>query len=175
MLRALFDMRVSRTLSTFRPVMVVVAPINSTTASRRSPANRQRNQRPGCAVEAVEPAAGINKLGKLRIADSGALTDGPDAARLFLEVPDEFAAGAFLRDPAAVLGENRDARAKQGAPHHWDQRHPVHQLQHLGRIALARPGRRPAQERVAPHRRAPGCEILGAADPRPSVAAWGRK
>jgi hypothetical protein len=52
---------------------------------------------------------------KLRIADAGALADGPDAARLFLEVPDEFADGAFLRDPAAVLGEDRDARP-YGAP-----------------------------------------------------------
>src|ERR1700680_4220855 len=89
-------------------------------ARLRSPANRQRNQRPGCAVEAVEPAAGIDQLGKLRIADAGALADGPDAARLFLEVPDEFAAGAFLHDPPAVLGEDRDARPKQGAPHHWE-------------------------------------------------------
>jgi hypothetical protein len=55
----------------------------------------------------------------LRIADSGALADGPDAARLFLEVPDEFAAGAFLRDPAAVFGEDRDARPKQVPSETW--------------------------------------------------------
>jgi hypothetical protein len=59
-------------------------------ARRRSQANRQRNQRPGCAVEAIEPTTGIDQLGKLRITDAGALADGADAARLFLEVPDEF-------------------------------------------------------------------------------------
>jgi hypothetical protein len=65
------------------------------------------------------------------------------------KVPDELASGAFAGEAAAVLGEYRDAWAKQGAADHRDQRDAVHEVEHLRRIGLARAGLCAAEQRIA--------------------------
>ena len=96
-------------------------------------------------VERIEMAAGVDQLGELRVADRDARRDAAHAARLFLEIPDEFAAGAFLCEAAAVLCENCDARAEQGAAHGRDQRHALHQIEDFRRIGVAGAGLAAAQ------------------------------
>ena len=94
---------------------------------------------------------------------------------MLLEIPDEFAAGAFLRDAAAVLREDRDARAEQGAAHRRDQRHAAHQLEDFRRVGFAGPGFGAAQQRIAAGHRTIGSEVLRAAGPRRDVDAAARE
>src|SRR5437868_13713157 len=91
-------------------------------------------------VERVEMAAGVDQRGELRVADRDARRDVADAPRLFLEIPNEFAAGAFFCEAAAVLGESCDTRAEQGAAHGRDQRQALHQIEYLRRIAITGAG-----------------------------------
>src|SRR5205823_9253961 len=53
----------------------------------------KRDQLRGGAVERIEMAAGVDQRGELRVADRDAWRDVANAASLFLEIPDEFAAG----------------------------------------------------------------------------------
>ena len=126
-------------------------------------------------IKPVEVAAGIDQFGILRGADREAGGDGRDAPSLFLEIPNEFAAGAFLGEGPAVFGEDRDARSEQRAPHCRDDRHPVHKIEHLGRVAVAGAGHRLAQHRETARRCTIGGEILGAADFRLAVDRRGRE
>ena len=70
----------------------------------------------------------------------------------------------FARVAAAVLGEDRDARAEQRAPHHRDERDALHEVEHLRRIGLARARLRAAQQRIAALDDAIGGVVLRAAD-----------
>src|SRR6266851_523582 len=88
--------------------------------SAKSPRDRQPDQRVGGMVERVEMAAGIDQPVVLRFADRQAGGDRADAARLRLEIPDEFAAGALARVAPAVLGEDCDARPEQRPAHRRD-------------------------------------------------------
>src|SRR5437868_14608604 len=97
----------------------------------------QRNQLVGCGVDEIELAAGVDQLGELRLADREAGGDRADAAGFLLEIPDEFAPGAFFREAAAAFCEHRNAWAEQRPAHCWDQAHAVHQVEHLGRVGLA--------------------------------------
>ncbi len=73
------------------------------------------------------------------------------------------------------FGENRDARAEEGAAHGRDQGHAVHQVEDLGRVGLAGAGPVAAQQRIAAPGGAPGGEILRAADLRRVVDAAARE
>src|SRR6516165_9068155 len=108
----------------------------------------------------------------MSIIDDSTIVERPDAADQFLEVPDELAPGTFLGEAAAVLGENRNPRAKQSSTYYRDQRYPMHQLKDFRWITLARTGCISAQERVAALYGAPSREILSAADAWPAIAAW---
>src|SRR6185503_5375181 len=57
--------------------------------------DRQPDQRFGGAVERFEIAAAVDQPVELRLADRDPRRDRADAARLFLEIPDELAAGPF--------------------------------------------------------------------------------
>src|SRR6266849_3397755 len=124
-----------------------------------------QGDQPVCgALGRVEVAAGVDEALELRLADRQAGGDRADTPRLFLEVPDEFAPGPFAGERAAVLGEDRDARAEQRAAHRGDQRDAAHQVEDFRRVGFAGAGLSAAQQRIAARHRAIGGEILGAAD-----------
>src|ERR1700730_7587538 len=102
--------------------------------------NGQRNQLLGRSVGAVEMAAGVDQPGKLRLADSEAGGDRANAAGFLLEIPNEFAAGAFPGEAPAVLREDGDPRTEQGTVYRWDQGDAMHQVQHPRRVSFARAG-----------------------------------
>src|SRR5207245_3332106 len=66
---------------------------------------RQLDERVGAGL-AVEIAAGRDDRFELRCRDRNARDDAADAARLFVEVPDELAPGGLLRVAPAVPGFN---------------------------------------------------------------------
>src|SRR4249920_1116072 len=74
----------------------------------RSARDREADQRGGCALGRVEVAAGVDEVVELRLADRETRGNPADAPNLLLEVPDEFAPGAFAGEAAAVLQEDRD-------------------------------------------------------------------
>src|SRR6266478_1829041 len=131
--------------------------------------NGQRNQLLGRAVGTVEPAAGVDQLSELRLADGEAGGDRANAAGFLLEIPDEFAAGAFPGEAPAVLREDGDPRAEQGAVYRWDQGDAMHQVQHPRRVSFAGAGLPAPWQRVAAFDGTPGGEILRAADLRRAV------
>src|SRR5439155_13708041 len=98
------------------------------------------------------------------LADREAGGDRADAADFFFEIPDEFAAGAFFCEAAAIPGEDRDPRTEEGAAHRRDQGDAAHQVKDFGRVGFAGTGLSAAQQRVAALGGAPGGEVLRAAD-----------
>src|SRR6516164_4854771 len=136
-----------------------------------SDGDRQRDQLLRRVVEAVEVTTGVDEFGELRLADREAGGDGADAPGFFLEIPDEFATGAFFRKIAAVLGEHCDPRAKEGAAHRRDQGYAMHQVEDGGRVGFAGAGPVAAQQGIAALDSAPSGEILRAAHLRRAVDA----
>src|SRR5215468_4654029 len=135
----------------------------------------ERDQLLSGSVGAIQIPAGVDQLSELRLPDGEARGDGTDTPRLFLEIPNELAAGAFFREAAAVFREHRNARAEQGAPYRRDQGYAMHQIEHRRRVGLAGTGLPATQQRIAALRRSPGCEILGAADLRRALDATTRE
>ena len=76
-----------------------------------------------------------------------------------------------LGEMPAVPGDDGDARSEQRPADGWNQRHPMHEIQHLRRVRLARTRLSATEQRIAARHRAIGREILGAADPRLAIAS----
>src|SRR6266436_463363 len=91
----------------------------------------------GSTVLAVEIAAGRGDLFELRRRDREAGDDATDAPRLLVEVPDELAPGGLLRVTLPVRGVDRDPRSEERHLVRWDDGHPLHEVQHLGRVTGA--------------------------------------
>src|SRR3984893_3475057 len=107
--------------------------------------NGQRNKLLGGPVDVLQVTTGVDQFGESRLADGEAGGDGADVPGFLLEVPDEFAAGAFSSEVSAVLGEDGDPRTEKSAAHRWDQGDAVHQVEHLWWGGLARTALRAAQ------------------------------
>src|SRR6185295_14892429 len=82
----------------------------------------------------IELAAGGDHRFELRGRDRQARRDAVNAAHQPVEVPDELAPGALPGVALAVPGVDREARAEQRHLVRGDDRHPLHEVQHLGRI-----------------------------------------
>src|SRR5438132_6776331 len=85
----------------------------------------------------VEISARGDDLFELRRRDRQSRDHLADPPRLLGEAPDELAAGRLLRVALAVLREDRDPRPEEGHLVRRNQRDPLHEIEHLGRIVGA--------------------------------------
>src|SRR5215470_10707809 len=88
-------------------------------------------------VLVVEVAAGRDDGLELRRRDRQARNNITDTARLLIEVPHKLAPGGLLRVALAILRIDRDARTKERHLVRRNNRHTLHQFQHLGWVVSA--------------------------------------
>src|SRR5207302_4853298 len=110
-----------------KDVLIIVPPLRL---------QRQLYERVG-PVLAIEVATGRDDGFELRRRDRQARDGIANTARLLVEVPHELVSGGLLRVALAVFGIDRDARTEERHLVRRDDRHPLHQVQHLGRVASA--------------------------------------
>ena len=101
-----------RSTKFFEVAYGVVGGTHDATAAPASPysrGNSERDQLLGVSVGAIQMPADIDQFVKLRFSNREARGNRTDAPGVFVEIPDELAAGAFFREAAAVLREYRNA------------------------------------------------------------------
>src|SRR4051812_10364513 len=111
-----------------------------------------------------ERTAGLDDAFELLGRDRQNRDDVANAARLFLEVPNELASRAFLGVALAVFREDRDSRSEQRPRVHRYDLDAVHELEHLlRRIGTGGIDAETARDRESTRNCAVGREVSGAA------------